>query len=157
MPAATAGLSALTLRLRTLTPFTSLSIRVAGYRLPGAISKGNGLPNPAPSSSTTKGWASCGACGAYADDEAEEDANSTDAGSEWAEPSAELEAYLGSFEGSTPQTLREEYFLAKARFRIATGRYSSGTRFPRRAPWAHRRNGGKKGRKGGMGFGKGGF
>ena len=80
-----------------------------------------------------EGWQSCGTCGAYQED----DANSTDTESEFEMVSVseeDWEAYLGSFEGTTLSQLREEYFLAKARFRHAAGKRSRGSRFPRRAP-----------------------
>ena len=72
----------------------------------------------------------CRECGSYLDDAAD----STDIGSDWedAADSQELQAYLGSFEGCTAQSLREDYFLARARFRHYTGRTSRKRRFPKR-------------------------
>ena len=65
------------------------------------------------------GWENRSACGAYADDDG---GNSTKTESELellTNSGEELEHYLGSFEGTTLDQLREEYFLAKARFRSA--------------------------------------
>ena len=77
----------------------------------------------------------------------ENGANSTDTGSDWEDlaESEEMQAYLGSFEGCTAQGLREDYFLARARYRHFTGKASRSRRFPRRAKGT--RKGGKGGRK----------
>ena len=66
------------------------------------------------------GWTACRDCESYLDDPA----TSTDAGRDWedAADTPELQAYLGSFEGCTAHSLREDYFLARARFRHFTGR-----------------------------------
>ena len=85
------------------------------------------------------GLENCSSCGAYADDDR---GNSTETESEFellTNSGEELEHYLGSFEGTTLDQLREEYFLAKARFRYAAGKRSRAARFPRRAAWAQRR------------------
>ena len=59
-----------------------------------------------------EGWPSCSACGSYTADhhyDADSEANTTDTESEWEfDTVEEQEAYLGSFEGTTPQQLREE-------------------------------------------------
>ena len=77
-----------------------------------------------------EGWTACRECGSYLDDAAD----STVTGSDWedAADSQEMQAYLGSFDGCTAQSLREGYFLARARFRHFTGRASRKKRFPRR-------------------------
>ena len=99
-----------------------------------------------------EGWANCVACGDYADDEGSDEGNPTDAKSELAEPTPELESFLGSFEGTKPEQLREEYFQSKARFLLANGRRSQRIRFPNRSHWARRGMG--RGRKGRMDSGK---
>ena len=96
------------------------------------------------------GWENCGSCGAYADG-GDDGANSTDTESDFeflSHTEEEWESYLGSFEGTSLAQLREEYFLAKARFRHAVGKRSRSTRFPRRAPWARKGKGKRTFRKG---------
>ena len=69
--------------------------------------------------------------------------------------SVEYQAYLGDLAGASYEGLRQEYLLAKARFRHFSGRFSRRTRFPRRAPWAKGRGKGKGRRSKGRGKGKG--
>ena len=91
-----------------------------------------------------EGWPACSECSAYFDDEG---AHSTDTGSDWEEAAdtEELQAYLGSFDGCTRESLREEYFIAKARFRHFSGKSSRRRRFPRRhVPKGRGRGGGGK-------------
>ena len=75
------------------------------------------------------GWPNCGARGAYADEDGD---NSTDTESDpelFQNSEEELEHYRGSLEGTSVAQLREEYFLAEARFRYAAGKRSRRTRF----------------------------
>ena len=86
----------------------------------------------------------CAHCGAYdGDDEYGDDTETEDDADQ---SSQEYHAFLGDLSGATYEGLRQDYLLAKARFRHLSGRFSRRSRFPRRAPWAKGR--GKKGRGG---------
>ena len=118
--------------------------------LTGFLEDAEGASSAGASFLDDDGWEACGSCGAYTA-ETEEDGNSTDTESDFemvSTPGSEEELlnYLGSFDGVSLAQLREEYFLAKHRFRYASGKRSTQTRFPRRAPWA--REGKGKGRRG---------
>ena len=110
----------------------------------GSLDEGHAVTSQTSSYYDEEGWENCSACGAYTDDDG---GNSTETESEVEllnSSPEELEHYLGSFEGTSLEQLREEYFLAKARFRHSAGKRSRAARFPRRAPWAQRRKGGKR-------------
>ena len=111
----------------------------------GYLEDAGGAESAAASYFDEDGWEACGCCGVYTAD-TEEDGNSTDTDSDFefvpgSGPEEELRNYLGSFDRVSLAQLREEYFLAKSRFRYASGKRSRLTRFPRRAPWASRGRG----------------
>ena len=71
----------------------------------GSSGEPHGEEQPQPVFYDEDGWTACNQCGSYLEDEA----HSTDTGSEWedAAQSAELQAYLGSFEGCNLEPLKD--------------------------------------------------